>query len=252
MGSSPAILHGGYAEDEPALHRAWSPDIPVLVGRDRVQNAQHAQQQGATVVVLDDGFQHRRLERDLDIVLIAAERWTGVHRVLPRGPWREPRGALRRADLVVVTRKTAARDVANDVCRSLGQYGVSASGIAHIAPAGWAREDAAAPPPREPALAVAALAEPSLFVDNATAAGARIRAVRAYADHHEYSAADARDIADAAGSAPIITTEKDWMKLRGVLRAEQVWILMQRVQIEAGEDVLDARLRALVTAAASA
>src|SRR5205823_3108250 len=67
-----------------------------------------AARQGATVVVLDDAFQHRRVRRALDIVLISADRWGNQRRLLPAGPWREPLVAARRAHLLIVTRKAAS------------------------------------------------------------------------------------------------------------------------------------------------
>jgi tetraacyldisaccharide-1-P 4'-kinase len=146
-GRTPAILHGGYAADEPALHRRWAADIAVVVGRDRVHGAQQARAGGADVLVLDDGFQHRRLHRDLDIVLVAAERWQGASaRLLPRGPWREPVTALRRATLVVVTRKTAteqaAQQVAADVAAVLGRADGPSVLRVHLRAGEWRRDGA--------------------------------------------------------------------------------------------------------------
>ncbi|HSJ32130.1 MAG TPA: tetraacyldisaccharide 4'-kinase, partial [Longimicrobiales bacterium] len=118
-GQKPAIVHGGYAEDEPELHRTWTPDIAVFVDRDRVHAAAQAHAARATVVLLDDAFQHRRLRRDLDIVLISAERWSDTVRLLPRGAWREPPAALARADVIVCVRKTAGVEEAVSVARAL-------------------------------------------------------------------------------------------------------------------------------------
>src|SRR5207253_9868766 len=66
----PALLHGGYADDEPQLHRLWHPGLPVIAARDLVRAARAAVAAGAQVLVLDDAFQHRRLARELDIVLV--------------------------------------------------------------------------------------------------------------------------------------------------------------------------------------
>src|SRR5690606_7983757 len=111
-GFTPGILHGGYAEDEPDLFRLWFPQLPVVAERDRLRGAGKAMHQGADVLVLDDAFQHRRFGRDLDVVLVAAETWTRHARLLPRGPYREPPRSLRRADVVVVTRRTASAEQA--------------------------------------------------------------------------------------------------------------------------------------------
>ncbi|NIP80889.1 MAG: tetraacyldisaccharide 4'-kinase, partial [Gemmatimonadetes bacterium] len=60
-GRTPGILHGGYSDDEPALHRRWFPSLPVIAERDRVRGAEAAVAAGADVLVLDDAFQHRRI-----------------------------------------------------------------------------------------------------------------------------------------------------------------------------------------------
>jgi len=84
-GQTPALLHGGYASDEPALHRQWTPDIAVFAAKDRVTSARSAIAGGATIIVLDDGLQHSRLYRDLDLVLISADTWDQPRRLLPAG-----------------------------------------------------------------------------------------------------------------------------------------------------------------------
>jgi tetraacyldisaccharide 4'-kinase len=247
-GRVPAILHGGYAADEPALHRRWAPDIPVIVERDRVAGAAQAIAAGADVVVLDDAFQHRRLHRDLDIVLLAAERWHGgAARLLPRGPWREPASALARADLLVVTRKTASVERA----RLAAAEAASASGrpavLVQLRASRWQRAGQPAGAPAQPAVVVAGLAEPALFVESARAAGAGIAGVLTFADHHEYRARDIDNILAAAAGAPIVTTEKDWTRLDGRLDAAQVWLLVQEVVVEEGAAELDALIRRVLS-----
>jgi tetraacyldisaccharide 4'-kinase len=239
-GRRPAVLHGGYAEDEPDLHRHWSPDIPVVAEKDRFAGAERAIGAGADVLVMDDGFQHRRLHRDLDIVLVAAERWDESPRLLPRGPWRESRQALRRADLVIVTRKTATRQGAAavaDAVRALSPRLAVAN--VHLA-AGWRLPGAARPagPPPGAALLVSGLAEPELFADSAALAGARVADRLVFPDHHVYAADDVARIRQAAAGRPIVTTEKDWTKLHHGLGHERVWLLVQGVIIESGGETV--------------
>ncbi|HSJ06688.1 MAG TPA: tetraacyldisaccharide 4'-kinase [Longimicrobiales bacterium] len=243
-GHLPAIVHGGYADDEPALHRAWAPVTPVLVSRDRAAAAAAAAAAGATVVVLDDAFQHLRVHRDLDIVLVSAERWAGPARMLPRGPWREPRQALARADVTVVVRRTAtpadARRVATEVERLSGRPAVAL----HLRAARWRRAgdgpaSGAASAPGGPVLAVSAVAEPDLFVANARSAGAQVAAALSFPDHHVYSAADMARIRAEAGDRPVVTTEKDWVKLRAMPEPPEVWLLIQEVIVEGGLEILD-------------
>jgi tetraacyldisaccharide 4'-kinase len=244
-GRMPAILHGGYAGDEPMLHRQWSPSIPVVVDRDRVAGATRAVAEGADVVVLDDGFQHRRLHRDLDLVLLAAERWAPDLRVLPRGPWREPATALHRADLVIVTRKTASLRTRDVVLRELDAVGLRTAAV-HLRPSGWrsvgdpAGELAAAP--AESALLVCGVAEPTLVAGSAREAGADVTSVMAFGDHHDYCEADVRHIVEVAAGRCIITTEKDWVKLESRLAGMRVWLLTQEVVVEHGADTVEALL----------
>ena len=87
-GERPALVARGYGEDEILLHRRWAPDALVIAEADRAYGAWKAARKGATIVVLDDGFQHRRLARELDIVLVATSTPWKV-RLLPRGPFRE-------------------------------------------------------------------------------------------------------------------------------------------------------------------
>ena len=241
-GARPAIVHGGYAADEPALHRYWSPDIPVIVDRDRVRAARTAAAQGADVAVLDDAFQHRRLQRDLDIVLVSADRAAAPLRMLPRGPWREPLSALRRADLVIVTRKGASRDAARVLATQLQRVTGKPIAQVQLRPDTWLHQGETALPPSAPALLVCAIAEPRSFEQSAQQAGAHITDSALYPDHHDYSVANVADITRRAAGGPIVTTEKDWMKLQHQLDAAHVWILTQAVVIESGADIIAAAL----------
>jgi tetraacyldisaccharide 4'-kinase len=240
-GRRPAVLHGGYGSDEPELHRRWAPDIPVFVGRNRLASAVEAVDRGCDVIVLDDAFQHRRLHRDLDIVLVAAERWFQPRRLLPRGPWREPGSALRRAGIIVVTRKTAPAALAGAVASELGsRAGGLPVIVAHLRAEEWRTGGGvvAGRPPAEPVLLVAGIAEPLLFEENVRQAGAHVADRVLFPDHHEYGEADAARILAAAGERQIVTTEKDWTKLQQLLPAERTWLLGQRTIVEHGEAIL--------------
>ncbi|MBL7153521.1 MAG: tetraacyldisaccharide 4'-kinase, partial [Phycisphaerae bacterium] len=109
-----AILTRGYKTargallDEPAILAESCPDAKVVVNPDRVAGAAEAVAFGANVLIMDDGFQHRRLARDLDIVAIDATMPFGYGKILPAGLLREPVIALKRADAVVITRSDQA------------------------------------------------------------------------------------------------------------------------------------------------
>ncbi len=214
-GARPAILSRGYGQDELDLHRAWNPDVPVVVAPRRADGVEQAVGKGATVALLDDGFQHRALARDLDVVILAAEQpFPGA--MLPRGPYREPPGALSRADLVVVTRKTAtparSRAVTDRIANLRPNLPVFE---ATLRPSAWTDLDGgAAPPPSHSPLAVASIAEPETFrglVQETTAEPVDLLTFR---DHHPYTAEDVRDIQERAAGRVVVTTEKDAVKLQ--------------------------------------
>lgn len=250
LGHAPALLHGGYAADEPELHRQWNPDVPVFAGRDRAAGARRAAAEGASVAILDDGFQHRRLARDIDLVLVSAETWTSAPRLLPRGPWREGPAALQRASAIVITERTTEAPLARGLVRTAIER--AAPGVpvwsARMRPEHWRRAaspDQAAGAPPAPALAVAAIAQPTLFVTGARSAGAHIAELLAFRDHHDYTAPDAARIRARAAGRPIVTTAKDWVKLRRLLEPDHVWILEQHVAMTDGAAALDALLASL-------
>lgn len=239
-GRKPGIVHGGYAQDEPELHRAWHPGIPVIVERDRVRAVRAAAAAGCDVAILDDGFQHRRIARDADIVLVAGETGLAGFRLLPRGPFREPPSSLDRATVVVVTRKVASPErtaaVTDEVSRIAGSDRVA---VVRIESSGWRDGAGKASVPEGRALAVAALAEPEAFAENAIAAGVRVSATMWFRDHHDYTVDDARRILDASHGGPVVTTAKDAVKLRSLLPADRYWVLEQRVVVESGGELLD-------------
>ena len=248
-GRKPGIALRGYGQDEILLHRELNPRIWVASGARRVEAARELVAKGCDVVVLDDAFQHRRLRRDLDVVLVAVEAWDPAPRLLPRGPWREDVSALARADAIVLTRKSASAARAGEVAAEVARVAPGKPvAVCHLAPSrlmplhgggprklAWLRA-------RE-VLAVAALAQPGPFFDTLRDAGARVEE-DASPDHHPFSAVDAARIQARAEGRTIVMTHKDAVKLRGLLPAStEALVLEQAVRIEAGGDALDAALR---------
>jgi tetraacyldisaccharide 4'-kinase len=132
-GARPAIVLRGYGGDEPEVHRVLNPGMTVVVSPDRAAGIARAAEQGCDIAVLDDAFQHRRAARTADIVLVSAESWTGRRHLLPAGPWREPLTALRRASLVIVTRKSTSHDRARGVADYVARHsGGIATAIVHL------------------------------------------------------------------------------------------------------------------------
>lgn len=251
-GARPAILLRGYGDDEPLVHARLVPEAIVVADADRVRGAATALARGATALVLDDAFQHRRARRDLDLVLVAAEQ-AGAHRQLPAGPLRESPRGLRRADGLVITRKRATRDEAERAATTWAAHcpGIAVA-IAALAPAGLERVDAdgrmgaEALAGRE-VLAISAIGAPEAFEAQLRGLGARVTAA-AFADHHAFTEAE---VAALAARAPrdglVVCTLKDAVKLesRWPRGGPALWYLSQAVVIERGADWLEARLARL-------
>ncbi|MDX2197850.1 MAG: tetraacyldisaccharide 4'-kinase [Phycisphaerae bacterium] len=254
LGARPAILTRGYGArpgetaDEVREFELALPDVPVVVNRDRVAGAAEAvRAHRASVCVLDDGFQHRRLARDLDIVVIDALDPFGREALLPAGRLREPVESLRRAGLIIVNR-------ANQV--SVGRIEQIRAKIAECgaaAPVLLGRvvsEKAALPAAGEPAIAVAGIGNPRTFVRLLGDAGVSLRDFLVFDDHHRYSAADAQEIASIArqaGAASVVTTRKDWVKLSQVWPSDGPRLLCVGVTVEIDDPraELMKRLRAI-------
>ncbi|MGQ0812990.1 MAG: tetraacyldisaccharide 4'-kinase [Gemmatimonadota bacterium] len=229
LGRKVAVLHGGYGSDEPALHRRWQPGAIVLEERDRVEAADAAFEQGADVIVLDDAFQHRRLARELDIVLVPVE--AGSARLLPRGPMREPEGALWRADIVVITRKTASSEAASQLAARLRETYRKPVAVVALLPSDDVRVAG-------PVAVVAAIARPDLLIAQLQERGVAVAKVVAYPDHHNYTMRDAEHIQRVTNPLPIVTTEKDAIKLVTVIGPAKLSVLKQTLEFESGLDEL--------------
>ena len=253
----PAIVLRGYGDDEPLVHSTLNPSVPVIVAPDRVEGVTRARVLGADVAVLDDAFQHRRARRTADIVLLSADRWPHRRiRLLPAGPWRESLRALRRASLAIVTRKAVSAGEAAAVEAAVRDAAPGLPvAVAHLAADGL--RGAGHPGQRDLASidgsavqAIAAIGDPSAFLRQLEAAGARVTPV-ILPDHHAYTVTDAERIAlDGARADLSVCTLKDAVKLAPLWPrvAAPLWYVSQRVVIERGEDAVSALLDALVLA----
>jgi tetraacyldisaccharide 4'-kinase len=202
------------AGDEPMLLAAKAAGVPVLVGRDRgIVGLRALSAFGAEVLVLDDGFQHHRLARDLDLVTFDGALGFGNRRLLPRGPLREPISALRYADAIgVVDGPLPDPDLA-----LLDRFAPHAVRFAaERVPSGLRRLDGREQIPpqdlsgRDVGL-LAGIARPDSLRRTLEKLGARIVAERVFRDHHRYRE---RDVRWLSRGAPLwVTTEKDAVKL---------------------------------------
>ncbi len=209
------------AGDEPLVLSAALPGVPVVVDSDRARGAARAAAGGSDVVVLDDGFQHLALQRDLDIVLVdAGDPWGGGH-LPPRGRLREPLDAIRRASAVVVTKLPADgwQALLAEITERVEKLapGLPVLG-ARLAPSGLTSPDGATEPGAlrgRRVLAFAGLARPEGFLDTLEELGAELAGFLPFTDHHRYTRVEvARLIEEACRlDALPVTTAKDAVKL---------------------------------------
>lgn len=209
------------AGDEPCLIAASAPQAAVVVGNDRFAAAQAALaklQPGA--FILDDGFQHWKLGRDLDIVCVNCLDPWGNGLLIPAGTLREPLSALKRADVVILTNADRAGSESRDMLRrSIGKYfsgpvlsaGYRVTGMRRIADN--ARELI---PTGSMLTAFSAIAQPQGFESLLAKQGYTLTAHRAFRDHHAYTRADIETLL-AGSSGLFVTTAKDAVKLAGII-----------------------------------
>ncbi len=270
MGARPALISRGYGRrtrgvrivadsggirlgardggDEPVLLAERLPGVPVVVGESRYDaGAVAVGTCGAGSLVLDDGFQHRTLRKDLEIVVVSGLDPWGNGRLFPRGSLREPLSALRRAGLVVVTNPPTSTAV-SDIARGLRKTGSAAtviSGAYH--PTSLRRGDhGPAEGPEALAgrkvLALAGLAAPKGFVTTAARLGAEVVELAEFPDHYWYTTSDLARVAARAretGAEAVLTTEKDWVRLRGMARGDvPFWVLSVRLDMGADRAAL--------------
>ncbi len=265
-GIRPVVLSRGYGggrdgklNDEGQVLKRLAPSAVQLQGRDRVALAQYAEEHFApAVLLLDDGFQHRRLHRDLDIVVVDATNPFGHGALLPRGLLREPATALRRADFVVLTRgeqvTTRRRfELRQQLSRLSGNKPLVE---AAVEPLGWV------PAGGGPHLAVAevkqyrrvlafcGIGNPRAFFQQLEEIGCRVVEKVVFPDHYRYGRADLTHLARLASDVSAdcaVTTEKDLVKLPPRALGElPLYALRIELRLGSGAKLLHAALRQLV------
>ncbi|MCU0635497.1 MAG: tetraacyldisaccharide 4'-kinase [Gemmatimonadaceae bacterium] len=258
----PAIVLRGYGDDEPAVHRRLQPEAVVIVSPVRARGVAQAAAAGAQVAILDDGFQHRALARDVDLVLLSVEqvareldahgRWHA--RLLPAGPYREPVDRLARAHAVLLTVKTADARACAQVAAAVHAVAPSVQRVVMELRAGAlqpvaGRAEAVRPFASGPrVLAIAGIGAPELFGRQLAALGAEVT-LRAFADHHDFTEAEIRTlVAEAESHAMAVCTLKDAVKLaaRWPASARSLSYLTQRCVPGEGSARLEALLTTLV------
>ncbi len=214
------------AGDEPVMI-AQKLKVPVVAGSDRYKCGMYALNRlGASVIVLDDGFQHLQLHRDLDIVLMDVAEPFGNGYVFPGGNLREPLSALKRADAVILTK---CNEVTSTDISSIEKHlqslipgrpvFKSKYEIDSIKPVLFPEEHSQTTgtiPSKEPVFCFCALAKPESFYALVKKSGFLIRGTKSFPDHYFYNRDDIQTVADMArksGCHYILTTEKDFAKI---------------------------------------
>ena len=247
------------AGDEPAM-MAKSFSGPIAVARRRLDGVELLSKLGPLdAVILDDGFQHLRLSRDVDLLLVSNERGFGNGWMLPAGPMRESIRAAGRADaIIVMSSGSGASAIRPSQMKKLTAHTVLHASVRPrallIAENGEWRETPLGLGGRR-VLAVSGLADPSAFYAMLRELDAELVGVFEYPDHHAYTNADWQAIVNAMRDTDlVITTEKDLVKLeRFPFPRDSLYALRLEVTMDAADArALDELIPARMTAAASA
>jgi tetraacyldisaccharide 4'-kinase len=264
LGRRPVILSRGYGNeqtdgtqnDEAMVLEDNLPDVPHLQSPDRVAIAMIAfEELEAEVLILDDGFQHRRMQRDLDIVLVDSTWPLAREASFPRGTLRESIRSLQRAHVIVLTRCDLGDAIEEQVAwlRQRAPHALVVRAIHE--PQELVSDDGETESLEslrsQPIGAFCGIATPNSFRTMLTRLGAEPTAFRSFADHHPYCRADVADLEAWANQLPsdaiIVTTQKDWVKLRVKdLGGRRLWALRIGFRIVDGETEFLSKLRAAV------
>ncbi len=260
--------------DEPAILAENCPQAKVIINPDRVAGAAEAINKfDAKVLILDDGFQHRRLARDLDIVTIDAMEPFGYFKLIPAGLLREPACALKRANAVVITRcdqitetKLAdleqtllqinpnmiiARSIHAPICAKYAEHPVipAKAGIQnnYDVDSCLRRNDNLETLKNKKIFAFCGIGNPNAFLETIKGLGCEMVGSITYSDHHHYTESDITDIhrqAEQLRADLILTTQKDWPSTKYAIcntqYAKFFAYLAIEIQFLSGEDKLKA------------
>ncbi len=259
------VISRGYgaeagAQNDEALELEQKlPDVPHLQNPDRVAAAHTAIEEfESQLILLDDGFQHRRIERDLNLVLIDALEPFGYGHLLPRGLLREPVANLRRADAVVLTRADAVTPQVREQIRSQIEAWTGSAAWIEVAHRPVALRDHAG---REAPLdslagqrigAFCGIGNPAGFRHSLAAAGFELVELREFPDHHAF---DGRDVASldrwlqTLDVEAVVCTHKDLVKIgTAQIGRYPLWALQIGIELISDPEPLEARLRSIAAA----
>lgn len=265
-GHRPCVLIRGYGNDEWKMLKSKLGDIPVIVGRDRVASGKKALSEfKSDTLILDDGFQHWRLRRNLDIVLVDASDPFGNRRLFPRGVLREDIKDIRRADVIMLTKT----DMAKGLEGVKGELGRTAPGIPILESVhsplrfydiGTKEEKALSFINGRKACVLSSIVNTGYFEFLLGRLGADIMLKFHYPDHYDYRASDVDYVINECRRLnidTIATTEKDAAKLRDLripnpeprtpnderqTAGPRILVLQVELKVTHGEDILRERV----------
>lgn len=238
--------------DEPLMLARALPDVPIVIDKDRYESGRWAERElGSDVLILDDGYQHLRLARKLNLLLLDATDPFGSFEMAPFGRLREPLYAIKRADAVIITRADRSFDQAQTLsmikyfCGDKVPVMYVYSEITHLRHtvtdvlyeasdfAGWN------------VLVVCGIGNPRVFSEDILQKGINITDEQFFPDHHNYTQEDLDRVTAEArrlGADAIVTTEKDAVRIEG-LKQGDVPVYAARLQIRSEDEV---RLKSLL------
>jgi len=254
MNKKPGIVLRGYGGDETLVHRKLVPEGIVVEDPKRVNGAQRAISEGADVIVLDDGFQRLGIKKDLELVLVSTESTLAPRWTLPAGPWREHRNALRRADIVIVTRKSMGAQRSRALVSDLeSEVPGKPMAIAHLEIASFKglvseKRLSCSELKGKTVVTAAGIADPDAFAGQCRRMGAAVTSLR-LKDHHRYSARDLERLDTESENADLLLiTQKDAVKIRGRWPegGKEPFVAELSVMWNSGEEMVLDALRATV------
>jgi tetraacyldisaccharide 4'-kinase len=217
------------AGDEPFMMAKEVRNIPVIVGKNRFESARKAIAAfSSNVIILDDGFQHRKLNRQIDLLLVDHGRGFGNHHLLPRGPLREPLSAIKRAHAIIETRAELGSSTSPDVRQAVTQHQTDcpvfqcefkphiAQVIAATTSEGEKTLISLKALPGMRVFGFSGLANNSNFQQTLKGLGCRIAGFQEFPDHFWYNETDVRSLQKAAidlNAEIIVTTQKDFIRI---------------------------------------
>ena len=225
---------GPDAGDEPLDLSLGAPTVMVGVGKDRAKMARRIlERQHVDVFLLDDGYQHRQLEREANVLLLSAERPFGNGHLLPAGPLRESPAAIRRATALLITGGEGSDPAPTR--ERLRKFNIP-TWTAQVCPTHFLTSSGETIQRLDrPAIAVAGIAEPERFYRSLRYRGVQMVSEQTFPDHHDYTVDDVRRLEQMAAdqNAALVTTSKDIIRLVSLARADWYTALM-RLEVEGG------------------